>query len=317
MKFNIIQNINIMNKIDIQTLDSRPIDVVANLLGLEPVRNKCLCPFHDDNHPSLSLDLKRNRYRCFACGVSGDVISLVMKVANLRFPEACQWLASDSGISIDTCRRPQRSLGGKDSKPYQFNAAFYQRFLQQPNLIPEAQRFLYTERRIDKRVVSYGRLTSYYDHQGNPWLVIPYYSDDDKLDNKLIGIQKRNLKPGTTPRFRFPKGAKCSIYNMPIVHHLCSGDQLYIAEGPSDCWAHLSAGHKAIAIPSATTLTKADIEWLQHIVAQNSLQVHMYPDNDEPGEKLFIKLKQYLPGLVRHQVAKPHKDFGDMWKAMG
>lgn len=302
-----------MNKIDIQTLDSRPIDIVANRLGLEPIRNKCKCPFHDDHHPSLSLDMKRNRYRCFACGASGDVISLVMKVANISFRQACQWLASDTGISIDTSRQPQPSDYSKDSKPRKFDADFYQRFLQRPYLIPEAQRFLYTERHIDQRVASYCHLTSYYDHQGNPWLQIPYYSSD----GELIGIQNRNLLPDGKPRFRFPKGAKCSIYNMPIVHHLCSADELYIAEGPSDCWAHLSAGHKAIAIPSATTLTKADIEWLQHIVALNSLQVHMYPDNDQPGEKLFIKLKQYLPGLVRHQVPEPHKDFGDMWKNMG
>lgn len=301
-----------MNKNQIKILDSLSILEVANRLGLNPIRNKCKCPFHNpDLHPSLSLDMKRNRYHCFACGAKGDVIDLVMKVANISFRQACQWLASDSNIYIDNSRRTQPSDCGKDRKPYQFNAAFYERFLQRPYLIPEAQRFLYTNRRIDKRVVSYCHLTSYYDHRGNPWLVIPYYS----TDGELIGIQFRNLLPDGKPRFLFPKGAKCGIYNMPIVHHLSSGDQLYITEGPSDCWAHLSAKHKAIAIPSATTLTKADIEWLQHIVALNSLQVHMYPDNDEPGEKLFTMLKQYLPRLQRHQVPEPHKDFGDMWKA--
>ena len=40
------------------------------------------------------------------------------------------------------------------------------------------------------------------------------------------------------------------------------GDELYIAEGCSDCWSLLSAGHKAIAIPSATLLTKKDKEQL-------------------------------------------------------
>ena len=40
------------------------------------------------------------------------------------------------------------------------------------------------------------------------------------------------------------------------------GEALFITEGPSDCWAMLSAGHKAIAIPSATLLTKPVLDQL-------------------------------------------------------
>ena len=85
------------------------------------------------------------------------------------------------------------------------------------------------------------------------------------------------------PRFRFPTGSQCGIYNLPVLNLLRPGDELYITEGCSDCWAMLSAGHKAIAIPSATLLSQKDIEQLSIINSQLSISYHMFPDRDAPG----------------------------------
>jgi hypothetical protein len=53
----------------------------------------------------------------------------------------------------------------------------------------------------------------------------------------------------------------------------------------------LSSGHKAIAIPSATLLKPADVTAItQHLPP--GTQLHMYPDRDEPGERLFLQLKE-------------------------
>jgi hypothetical protein len=43
------------------------------------------------------------------------------------------------------------------------------------------------------------------------------------------------------------------------------------------------------------------------------LNLHMYPDQDEPGERLFWELQKRLPQLVRHQLPSTCKDFGDFW----
>ena len=47
-----------------------------------------LCPFHDDHKPSLVVYPESNRWRCFGCGESGDVITFVMKLNSLNFKEA-------------------------------------------------------------------------------------------------------------------------------------------------------------------------------------------------------------------------------------
>ena len=75
----------------------------------------------------------------------------------------------------------------------------------------------------------------------------------------------------------------------------------------------LSSGYKAIAIPSATLLTKKDIEQLSIVNCQLSIRFHMFPDRDEPGERLFLQLQKVLPSLVHHQLPPDCKDFSDYY----
>ena len=121
---------------------------------------------------------------------------------------------------------------------------------------------------------------------------------------------------GGLPRFRFPAGSECSIYNLPVLNLLRPGEPLWITEGCSDCWAMLSSGHKAIAIPSATLLKPSDVEILSTLNSTLSTEYHMYPDRDEPGERLFLQLQQLLPNLEHHQLPPDCKDFSDYYAAL-
>jgi DNA primase len=76
-----------MNKFELQKLRDLPIEGVAERLGLQVKMHKALCPFHADNHPSLSFSVRRNTFRCFVCGASGGTIDLVMKHLNKDFSE--------------------------------------------------------------------------------------------------------------------------------------------------------------------------------------------------------------------------------------
>ena len=89
-----------MDKYELQKLRDLPIEGVAQRLGLRVVRHKCLCPFHDDHHASLSFSVKRNSYRCFVCGASGGTIDLTMRYQNMSFTEACRWLADEAGVVL-------------------------------------------------------------------------------------------------------------------------------------------------------------------------------------------------------------------------
>ena len=303
-----------MERYELQKLRDLPIEGVAERLGLRVVRHKCLCPFHNDHHASLSFKASKNMYRCFVCGASGGTIDLVMHYLNKSFLDACRWLADEHGVILEERGKwkEERDMSGGTAKA--FDASRYERFFERPWLNDEARRFLYEERRIDPRVVRWCRLTSWKDRQGVAWLQTPYYD----REGRLIGVQNRNLVKGATPRFRFPSGSQCSIYNLPVLNLLKPGDRLYITEGCSDCWAILSAGHKAVAIPSATLLTHRDAQQLSVLSSQFSIEYHMFPDRDAPGERLFLQLQKVLPSLVHHHLPPGCKDFGEYYlKAEG
>ena len=323
-----------LSKFDIEKLQDLPIEQVAEALGLTVSHHKSLCPFHQDSHPSLTFSIRKNRYKCYVCDAHGGVIDLVMKYLNKNFLEACKWLADEHSVILSDLSNPSnRPEANQTSQTKAFDASRYERYFDRPFLSNEARHFLFEERHLDPRVVQWCRLTSWKDKHGVPWLQIPYYS----RDGKLIGIQNRNLswpkvpqpsslnpQPSSKspsslnpqPRFRFPSGSACSIYNLPVLNLLKPGETLFITEGCSDCWAMLSSGHKAIAIPSATLLTKKDKELLQSLNSQpSSLNLHfgMYPDNDLPGEKLFLQLQKVLPNLVRYQLPAGCKDFSELY----
>lgn len=286
---------------DIEKLRLLPSEGAAKRLGFAVKHHKALCPFHPDHKPSLTF--KKNKWKCWSCGENGDTISLVQKVLHKDFLDACRWLADENNIIL-TEYKPE-----EDRPPKPFDASRYERFFERPWLNDEARRFLFEERQLDARVVRWCRLTSWRDKQGVPWLQIPYYD----RDGKLIGVQNRNLVKGATPRFRFPQGSQCNLYGLPVLHLLKPGETLFITEGCSDCCAMLSAGHKAIAIPSATLLSKKDVELLGSLSQELGTSFHMWPDNDAPGERLFLQLQEVLPNLVHHQLPMGCKDYSEYY----
>ena len=371
-----------LDKSTTQRLRSLPVEAVAERLGLRVVRHKSLCPFHDDHHASLSYSPSRNIFRCFVCDARGGTIDLVMRHLNMSFPDACRWLANGTNIILDTYR-PRTPTVDRPARP--FDAARYARLFEHPWLSDEARKFLFTERRLNPRVVSWCRLTSWTDRQGTHWLQTPYFD----ASGQLIGLQNRNLDYGKqkgdegeedkrsvdkgrqeqgseakqgravegkqeqagegeqgqagegkqgqgsegkqeqavegdgkqgqgsesreAPRFRFPYGSRCTVYNLPVTAMLRHGEPLFITEGCSDCWAMLSAGHKAIAIPSATLLSQADKALLRDLAQRLGTSFHMFPDRDAPGERLFMQLREVLPGLQHHQLPVDCKDFAEYY----
>lgn len=64
----------------------------ANHLGL--------CPFHSEKTPSFSVSEEKKIYYCFGCNETGSVITFVMKMEGIAFPDAVRSLAERYGIKI-------------------------------------------------------------------------------------------------------------------------------------------------------------------------------------------------------------------------
>ncbi len=92
-----------MAGIDFDDVRARhPLGAVARRTGLalpDAGRAMVCCPLpaHDDRHPSMHLDLDRDRYFCFGCGAHGDAIQWVCDIEGVRPGEA---------VAILDARRP-------------------------------------------------------------------------------------------------------------------------------------------------------------------------------------------------------------------
>lgn len=62
-----------------EILSSSNIINILEYYGLKVVKNKCICPFHSDTHPSMMVNTSKGIAKCFACGSGGNVISFIQK----------------------------------------------------------------------------------------------------------------------------------------------------------------------------------------------------------------------------------------------
>jgi DNA primase len=53
------------------------------------------CPFHLDNNPSSSVNLKDGKFRCHVCDVGGDIVDVVALQEGLTTREAMEWLRTN------------------------------------------------------------------------------------------------------------------------------------------------------------------------------------------------------------------------------
>lgn len=80
----------------------KPMDA-ARLYGLKVTRNgMCVCPFHNDKHPSMKIDDRiGGGFYCFGCQVSGDVITFTAKLFGISKFAAASKLAEDFKVTYD------------------------------------------------------------------------------------------------------------------------------------------------------------------------------------------------------------------------
>ena len=333
-----------IQKYDIQKLRELDILQVADLLGMGLRNKRALCIHHDDHHPSLAFNVKKNTCHCYSCGFSADTIGLVRERLNLGFSEACRWLADHFDVYIadekygnsaryaDKCA-DKKVLTASDRRlaslrahfaethvshgyvaPSSVDVEFYQQMFRQMHLSESGRRFLFEERLLSSEALKVCQIVSTEQSVcmarvgrgvfDGPSLIFPYFDQE----GRLVSVQSRYLgKKKEIPRFKFAPGSHRMIYGLDRLKDYPPDEPLLITEGPSDCWTALTLGFHAIAIPSATLFDRR----FQGLLAGRNL--HIFPDQDEAGLSLYFELKKALPSLVYHQLPEGCKDLSEYY----
>ena len=218
-----------IQKYDIQKLRELDILQVADLLGMGLRNKRALCIHHDDHHPSLAFNVKKNTCHCYSCGFSADTIGLVRERLNLGFSEACRWLADHFDVYIgdekygNSARYTEKSadkklLTASDRRmasmrahfaethvshghvaPSSVDVEFYQQMFRQMHLSESGQRFLFEERLLSPEALKVCQIVSTEQSVcmarvgcgvfDGPSLIFPYFDQE----GRLVSVQSRYL----------------------------------------------------------------------------------------------------------------------------
>jgi len=90
--------------------------LVSEHVALKSVgsNHKGLCPFHNEKTPSFYVVPSKQIFKCFGCGVGGDVFKFVQLREGVSFAEARTILGERAGITLDT--RRQHGADGHDRR---------------------------------------------------------------------------------------------------------------------------------------------------------------------------------------------------------
>lgn len=218
-----------IQKYDIQKLRELDILQVADLLGMGLRNKRALCIHHDDHHPSLAFNVKKNTCHCYSCGFSADTIGLVRERLNLGFSEACRWLADHFDVYIadehrDTHRKDvKKAVTASDRRmaslrahfaethvshghpssayvaPSSVDVEFYQQMFRQMHLSESGRRFLFEERLLSPEALKVCHIVSTEQSVcmarvgrgvfDGPSLIFPYFDQE----GRLVSVQSRYL----------------------------------------------------------------------------------------------------------------------------
>ncbi|MDO4187848.1 MAG: DNA primase [Lachnospiraceae bacterium] len=121
-------------------LRSDIVDVIGSYIHLSRsgANHIGLCPFHNEKTGSFSVNGQKQIFKCFGCGVGGNVITFLMKYDNMTFPEAIKVLADRAGVAL-----PEMEYTAEEKKQNQLKqqilqvnkeaAKYYYSVLKSPN----------------------------------------------------------------------------------------------------------------------------------------------------------------------------------------
>jgi len=296
------------------------VELVSRYVNLKQSGNsyKGVCPFHEDNDPSLTVDPTKKLWHCFGCGAGGDVFNFLMKIENLSFPDAVRELAAETGVKL-----PEK--GGDSRKPSltalmnEVNDYYHSNLLRQ-GLGKQARDYLgrrgygedtMKEFSLGYALDSWNSLTNkfkgeyglddlekvglvkqsdsgrYYDRFRNR-LMFPIRS----VRGKVIAFGGRKLDPEEEgPKYLnspnsplFQKGQ--TFYGLSAARRaLGKTDQAILVEGYTDVIAPSSRGIKNVIASMGTSLTEKQVDLLSRYVSD----VLIAYDRDQAGEQATLK----------------------------
>lgn len=225
------------------------------------------CPFHQDESPSLSVNLPAGLFNCHACGAKGNGFDLFMKARGCDFKTALHDLEARAGITTGTS-----AVTGRPSTISPKPAAGSPATTTAPPVKPRrVATFLYTDA-TGKKLYGKERWEPARDGKRSKEFFFFHF---DKTGTRQKGFKGEHL-----------------LYRL---HEIVKADQVFILEGEMKADLLSSWGLAASCLDTGAESKWRD-SYTPHLAGKD---VVIVPDNDKAGEKYLQKIARALHGVAR------------------
>ncbi len=275
--------------------------------------NLGLCPFHNEKTPSFNVSSDKQFFHCFGCGAGGDVISFVMKIENIDFPDAVAKLAEWAGMEMpqssygkdeqnkkrraqDACREAARFFyeqlkgeSGKAAREYLLGRGLSPTIITRfglgyspdawSSLLDEMTRLGYTKSELlEAGLVTTGKTGKIYDRFRNR-AMFPIID----ARGTVIGFGGRVMGDGEPKYLNSPESAvfnkRKNLYALNLAK-TSKADYMLLAEGYMDVIALHQAGFDSAVASLGTSLTDEQA----HLISKYKNRVIISYDSDKAGQ---------------------------------
>ena len=291
------------------------VDVIYSYISLTPKGKNYfgICPFHDDNNPSMSVSPDKQIYKCFSCGATGSVFKFIMDYENISFTESVKKVAQLGGVHIDIGYTPIKRKENSLYDIYELSLKYYMNNINTAKG-KEAKQYLYNRKIEDNIIKDFGIGLSLNDKKTLSNILIKKFKQEDILKSGLIGKNEYGFFDLFQNRIMFPlynlegqvigysgriynKNDNSKYFNTRETEIFKKGEILYnyhrakdisrqknvviIMEGFMDVIRAYSIGVKNVVATMGTAVTKEQAT----LIKKMAKEVILCFDGDEAGAK--------------------------------
>lgn len=321
---------------------------ILSYYNIDSHGSECLCPFHNDNHPSMHIDSRRNIVKCFSCGEGGNAISFIKKYENkvkgnysFSTIDAIKKAAEICNIEVDASNL--KSLDNKESKytdsqkkMLEDNAYFAKLFNYNLSTANGKQCVEYLQsRKIPSDIIKEMQL-GFSDEANFKSSILERFKKvgitDSRMKNRLmipIADERGNIVAfsgralhGEEPKYLLIPETEVFhksdiLFNLDKAKRDSYQKEIYIVEGFMDVIGAKKMGINNTVALMGTAITSSHIELLKKLKCDITLAL----DNDDAGKRAMIN---QIPALLNEgfnvsviDISKigNYKDFGDVGNA--
>ena len=265
--------------------------IIENL-GLEIYKQSgyeliCRCPFHDDEHPSLAINLNSEKWHCFGCGVAGHSIqNLVQKITGetIFISDELSWLSMFKEKLSHT--EIQKRLPYIPILPLAIDN--------------EGEKYL-IDRKFTRDIIGKWNLMYWESING---IVIPVENVGYAI--RYIGVDNNREK------YKYVSGTKITdcLFGFNNLD-LRNSTYIILVEGWADCIRAHQVGFINTLALMGTNLSNIQ----EKILLGLDKKIYLCLDNDKPGQDAMVKIQKrlkenFIVSVI--QISNPYKDLADM-----